>query len=101
MKRNLLEELTEGIEFLQEKRIVNYKGMEDLQSKLIEKGYSLYSNHLTGEYNLCNWVACKRAPNHTRQCDCNEKNVQFVITPHHMAFNNIESKSVAVDITAE
>lgn len=80
---------------------MNYTGMEDLQSRLIEKGYRLYPNSLSGEYNICNWIACKRAPEHTRHCECNEKSVQFVVTPHHMIFNGVDSKSIAISIRAE
>lgn len=85
----------------------DFAGLDDLRGWLQSKGFKVYADNLSREWNLCNWYACRKISADCRECETNEgKRMQVVVTPYCMMLPNndgthTQRDSVEIAITGE
>ncbi len=73
--------------------------MNKLKEHLKERGYFFYQQAYGNS--LVDWYAAKRAET-TRECTCNERAPQIIVTPSVYTFSDYsQHRSVSIDLTAE
>lgn len=85
---------------LKTKTRIEVINVEELKQWLIDKGFRIYDEIIPDQYNIVKWYACKRTKS-KRECGCNKKPVQIVVSPYKCTMNHGIHESITVDITAE
>jgi len=80
---------------------MDFYGLDDFRLKLEELGYRSYPDHLKSDMNDCNWIACKRVQEPCRECETNERKVQYVIHPYHFTIHSNTHRSYTLEIVGE
>lgn len=60
---------------------------DEFKQALIGIGFQIQEPYpLSGQTNLCRWIAYRKTTIDAPQCHCNEKPVQIVVEPHDSVF---------------